>query len=943
MSSVHNYRVSKPAQRTSTCDMCRSRHQKCGGEQPQCSNCKLRAINCSYSGAKTRVPETSRSPGSTFALPSSRPSISDADYDRLYAEIFGDIVRRLNLDKGGRSGSHEDALLDARPGNASLPMFHREVSSIVREQVSHDSWLPTSQSDANLINESALERSPDHIRKILRDSLPSQEVSRHLLDMFFDYQDSIFYVCNREEAQAQLALMYEEPAGVSISWFCQMFLIFAVGVQFDDVYDTDGTTYHEIGQKYIDDAIDENPQSTIWIIRAMLLLCLFQPPTKWNSVWMHLDTAIRGAQRFQLDVGHNLLKELSDNEYREWRRLWLTIISFDRWVAIFLGRLPRVKESISRDPILKDPNFRFTLTDTIQNNITTLAIISGDILRDMYFSEQPSLNTCRQYKTELKKWTSSLPNPLQQYIQSGEFPKFPKDQAESTVSFEAGGLGDSSDTVLVEFIFHAPRGVDVSHKAILIEGVENGDVSIDSASRLINNATTMLGSSSAPRKSFMPVFFLINAAHIMILAAVWKLKQNRGGYGMQGPYDQPRELAAIDASIQILEFCGHRNPFARRYSISIKDLQRQLVSGLSAKPSPGLGSGPPLSSMSSSASVTDSDPAAESPYFQNLRVSVEQSGSAPTIAALRPSFGAQTSYTSESPLNISLEGWSPGRLRTLSPGDEDLYVEFAVDDITEISWNDSLWNHLSIQPKQKNLTLALVVSHSQRIPDYSFDIIIIGKGRGLIILFYGLPRVNKTLTAEALSEHLRRPLYTVDLSSDTAKLEKQLSLHFELADHWNALLLLDEADMFLRKRDTDYTHNPLVSVFLRKDFDRGIQSRIHLALRYGPLGAWNTFLQNAITAGGKADHSDENLDDPAKHELHGRQIRNVVRSPTASHLASSFYCRISTPPASSISASSLSSLLPSDSTATRVSAALTQGPELGYYIDKHLAALLVDY
>jgi hypothetical protein len=181
-------------------------------------------------------------------------------------------------------------------------MFHREVSSIVREQVSHDSGLPTSQSDANPIKEPALERSPDHIRKILRDSLPSQDVSRHLLDMFFDYQNSIFYVCNREEMQAQLALMYEEPAGVSISWFCQTFLIFAVAVQFDDVYDTDGATYHEIGQKHIDDAIDENPQSTIWIIRAMLLLCLFQPPTKWNSVWMHLGNAHCSPQKYQLKL-----------------------------------------------------------------------------------------------------------------------------------------------------------------------------------------------------------------------------------------------------------------------------------------------------------------------------------------------------------------------------------------------------------------------------------------------------------------------------------------------------------------------------------------------------------------------------------------------------------------------------------------------------------------
>lgn len=116
------------------------------------------------------------------------------------------------------------------------------------------------------------------------------------------------------------------------------------------------------------------------------------------------------------------------------------------------------------------------LEDTRQNNVMTLAIISGDILRDMYFSEQPSLNTCRQYKSELQKWMSSLPNPLQQYIQSGEAPISPKDQAEAIVSFETESLRHSSNTILVQFTLHAPRGMDVGHKAILSEGVENEDV-----------------------------------------------------------------------------------------------------------------------------------------------------------------------------------------------------------------------------------------------------------------------------------------------------------------------------------------------------------------------------------------------------------------------------------------------------------------------------------
>jgi hypothetical protein len=66
---------------------------------------------------------------------------------------------------------------------------------------------------------------------------------------------------------------------------------------------------------------------------------------------------------------------------------------------------------------------------------------------------------------------------------------------------------------------------------------------------------------------------------------------------------------------------------------------------------------------------------------------------------------------------------------------ESYVVEFAVDDITEISWNDSLWNHLAIEAKRKNLTLALAASHLQQTPDHSFDDIVTGKGRGLILLF----------------------------------------------------------------------------------------------------------------------------------------------------------------------------------------------------------------
>jgi hypothetical protein len=152
----------------------------------------------------------------------------------------------------------------------------------------------------------------------------------------------------------------------------------------------------------------------------------------------------------------------------------------------------------------------------------------------------------------------------------------------------------------------------------------------------------------------------------MVLAAAWKLKQNGSGYGLAGPNDPARELGSIESSIQVLDFCGHRNPFARRYSSLIKDLRRQLVGGLqvsSATTTPG--SVPPLSSLSSSASVADSGTTSESPHFEDLRISVEQSSGG---------LASEFSFPSDGPLDGSLEGWPLHQFETLSPGADDPYT-----------------------------------------------------------------------------------------------------------------------------------------------------------------------------------------------------------------------------------------------------------------------------
>jgi SpoVK/Ycf46/Vps4 family AAA+-type ATPase len=115
-----------------------------------------------------------------------------------------------------------------------------------------------------------------------------------------------------------------------------------------------------------------------------------------------------------------------------------------------------------------------------------------------------------------------------------------------------------------------------------------------------------------------------------------------------------------------------------------------------------------------------------------------------------------------------------------------------------------------------------------------------GKGEGQIILLHGPPGTGKTLTAgsfidqeedstsdspfnmksliesaESVAEYTKRPLLSItaaDLGHDPAGLERNLLTFFRDANDWGAIVLLDEADIYLERRSTqDLRRNSIVS------------------------------------------------------------------------------------------------------------------------------------
>ncbi|KAF7296934.1 AAA domain-containing protein [Mycena indigotica] len=224
------------------------------------------------------------------------------------------------------------------------------------------------------------------------------------------------------------------------------------------------------------------------------------------------------------------------------------------------------------------------------------------------------------------------------------------------------------------------------------------------------------------------------------------------------------------------------------------------------------------------------------------------------------------------------------------------WLEFDVTKVQPVKWNKDAFANLVLPTDRKVLLQSLVEAHHQ---ETGFDDFVKGKGAGLVVNLFGPPGVGKTFSAEATSEHVQRPLYVIgggDLGTRAADLDVALERVFNVATAWKAIVLIDEADVFLERRSLhDLERNAMVAVFLRhveyyrgilflttnrvQAFDEAFLSRIHVALHFSDLTessraqVWRAFIARA-----GVPVIEEEIGQLAKREVNGRQIKNAVRT-----------------------------------------------------------------
>ena len=183
-----------------------------------------------------------------------------------------------------------------------------------------------------------------------------------------------------------------------------------------------------------------------------------------------------------------------------------------------------------------------------------------------------------------------------------------------------------------------------------------------------------------------------------------------------------------------------------------------------------------------------------------------------------------------------------------------LSEELFVDKFSKPIFQTNLMKELVLDDDAKAMVKALsqrYTMHAETNDTWGADFVM-NKGEGQIFLLHGKPGVGKTATAECVAELTQRPLLSLtcgDLGVNPEDLEVRLNTWLKRAELWGAILLLDEADVYLESRITqDVRRNTLVSIFLRAleyyqgllfltsnrvgTFDDAFVSRIHVVIHY---------------------------------------------------------------------------------------------------------------
>lgn len=219
------------------------------------------------------------------------------------------------------------------------------------------------------------------------------------------------------------------------------------------------------------------------------------------------------------------------------------------------------------------------------------------------------------------------------------------------------------------------------------------------------------------------------------------------------------------------------------------------------------------------------------------------------------------------------------------------YYFVSVNEVQPYKYDKSAINKLVLPEDYRMILNKLFTYDNNNI----YKDLVLHKGGGLIILAEGETGTGKTSTAEVFAELREKPLYIInveEIGTSLGEIEKNIKKILERIHKWDAILLFDEVDIFLSKRDDNLNKSAIVGIFLRlfeyfkgiiffttnrvNSIDEAVMSRVTLRIKYPNFNEdtrekiWKINLQ-------EANIELKSVKKLATYPMNGRDIRNYIK------------------------------------------------------------------
>ncbi|KAK4224506.1 hypothetical protein QBC38DRAFT_423353 [Podospora fimiseda] len=581
--------------------ICTQKTDCCDGARPRCGGCAAKGKPCGYEGEegqsrqaamKSRLEALEKLMG---ALQSKSPEEAEELLQRIRSA--DDILSLSSISAESPSAGAPSVVSRASSASqrSGTPLklerpSPTRLSSNVSESSDPSSASSASSGSTTLVTPTSSLSSPlrtpnDASPYLIGFLLPSAQSTWAGVQSFYSSSGKLFQVFSEAQVREHHKNVYgldgkpNKSQKVSICCLC---IVAAIGVQYNpgDFEKGADEALYEVAHHLFGAVVEASPLEAI---KVCTLLAMYNVMNKATAALAFVETGLSMSKRQSLNTGVCHPSHLSDEEWKDFRQTWRTLIFFSSWLSSTLGYISGNGDSTSafeKLVPLADPDYDNynEVAEMVQAEMTKIALLKAGILKTHLANKELTVYGMNGIIKELQEWHQRLP-PEMQLAKIGQFDIAPGIRW-SIYHIHLLYLG-AYMLVYRRIAAQCVREYREGEKFVLTNDDSTLLSLVDQGVTAARDSARILGLLHADRGIFRRCWLVIFQAHTSCVVILHSVAQKQLHNFPASSWTE--EMNQARNCVEVLGFCAEQDPVARRFFIKLSGIYEALVETGSSK------------------------------------------------------------------------------------------------------------------------------------------------------------------------------------------------------------------------------------------------------------------------------------------------------------------------------------------------------------------------